>query len=152
MFIAELEHPEFKRFDLSSLRTGVMAGATCPEEVMRRVQNLMYMQEVLIGYGQTECSPLNHITEIDSPVEKRVLTVGRALPHTEVKIVDEFGEVLPINTPGEVCSRGYCIMQCYWNDPEKRRKPSTVKAGCILAILGKWMSKVMYKSLVVSKI
>ncbi|MCU8009986.1 AMP-binding protein [Shewanella sp. SM87] len=128
MFIAELEHPEFARFDLSSLRTGVMAGATCPEEVMRRVQNLMYMKEVLIGYGQTECSPLNHITEIDSPVEKRVLTVGRALPHTEVKIVDEFGEVLPINQPGEVlpinqpgevCSRGYCIMQCYWNDPEK---------------------------------
>ncbi|WP_172587239.1 AMP-binding protein [Shewanella xiamenensis] len=119
MFIAELEHPEFKRFDLSSLRTGVMAGATCPEEVMRRVQQLMYMQEVLIGYGQTECSPLNHITEIDSPVEKRVLTVGRALPHTEVKIVNEFGEVLPINQPGEVCSRGYCIMQCYWNDPEK---------------------------------
>lgn len=119
MFIAELEHPEFARFDLSSLRTGVMAGATCPEEVMRRVQNLMYMKEVLIGYGQTECSPLNHITEIDSPVDKRVLTVGRALPHTEVKIVDEFGEVLPINQPGEVCSRGYCIMQCYWNDPEK---------------------------------
>lgn len=119
MFIAELEHPEFARFDLRSLRTGVMAGATCPEEVMRRVQKLMYMQEVLIGYGQTECSPLNHITEIDSRVEKRVLTVGRALPHTEVKIVDEFGEVLPINQPGEVCSRGYCIMQCYWNDPDK---------------------------------
>lgn len=119
MFIAELEHPDFKNFDLSSLRTGVMAGATCPEEVMRRVQNLMYMKEVLIGYGQTECSPLNHLTEMDSPIEKRVSTVGRALPHTEVKIVNEFGEVLPINQPGEVCSRGYCIMQCYWNDPEK---------------------------------
>ncbi|QYJ77561.1 AMP-binding protein [Shewanella acanthi] len=119
MFIAELEHPQFSEFDLSSLRTGVMAGATCPEEVMRRVQNLMYMKEVLIGYGQTECSPLNHITEIDSPIEKRVSTVGRALPHTEVKIVDEFGDVVPINQPGEVCSRGYCIMQCYWNDPEK---------------------------------
>ncbi|MCH1930559.1 AMP-binding protein [Shewanella sp. A25] len=119
MFIAELEHPQFSEFDLSSLRTGVMAGATCPEEVMRRVQNLMYMKEVLIGYGQTECSPLNHITEIDSPIEKRVLTVGRALPHTEVKIVDEFGDVVPVNQPGEVCSRGYCIMQCYWNDPEK---------------------------------
>ncbi|MGI1943662.1 AMP-binding protein [Shewanella glacialipiscicola] len=119
MFIAELEHPDFAKFDLRSLRTGVMAGATCPEEVMRRVQNLMHMQQVLIGYGQTECSPLNHITEMDSPVEKRVLTVGRALPHTEVKIVDEFGEVLPIGQPGEVCSRGYCIMQCYWNDPVK---------------------------------
>ena len=119
MFIAELEHPDFAQFDLHSLRTGVMAGATCPEEVMRRVQNLMFMQQVLIGYGQTECSPLNHITEIDSSIEKRVLTVGRALPHTEVKIIDEFGDVLPIGQPGEVCSRGYCIMQCYWNDPVK---------------------------------
>ncbi|SIR06212.1 fatty-acyl-CoA synthase [Shewanella morhuae] len=119
MFIAELEHPDFAQFDLRSLRTGVMAGATCPEEVMRRVQNLMFMQQVLIGYGQTECSPLNHITEIDSSIEKRVLTVGRALPHTEVKIIDEFGDVLPIGQPGEVCSRGYCIMQCYWNDPVK---------------------------------
>ncbi|QDE30781.1 AMP-binding protein [Shewanella polaris] len=119
MFIAELEHPQFNRFDLSSLRTGIMAGATCPEEVMRRVQELMYMTEVLIGYGQTECSPLNHITEINSPIEKQVLTVGRALPHTEVKIINEFGDVVAIGQPGEVCSRGYCIMQGYWNDPVK---------------------------------
>jgi fatty-acyl-CoA synthase len=119
MFIAELEHPQFNQFDLSSLRTGIMAGATCPEEVMRRVQELMYMKEVLIGYGQTECSPLNHITEIDSPIEKQVLTVGRALPHTEVKIINEFGDVVAIGQPGEVCSRGYCIMQGYWNDPAK---------------------------------
>ena len=119
MFIAELEHPQFNQFDLSSLRTGIMAGATCPEEVMRRVQELMYMKEVLIGYGQTECSPLNHITEIDSPIEKQVLTVGRALPHTEVKIINEFGDVVAIGLPGEVCSRGYCIMQSYWNDAVK---------------------------------
>jgi fatty-acyl-CoA synthase len=119
MFIAELEHPQFNQFDLSSLRTGIMAGATCPEEVMRRVQELMYMKEVLIGYGQTECSPLNHITEIDSPIEKQVLTVGRALPHTEVKIINEFGDVVAIGQPGEVCSRGYCIMQGYWNDAVK---------------------------------
>ncbi|MGX9541450.1 AMP-binding protein [Shewanella sp. A22] len=119
MFIAELEHPQFNQFDLSSLRTGIMAGATCPEEVMRRVQDLMYMKEVLIGYGQTECSPLNHITEIDSPIDKQVLTVGRALPHTEVKIINEFGDVVAIGQPGEVCSRGYCIMQGYWNDPVK---------------------------------
>ncbi|WP_137221438.1 AMP-binding protein [Shewanella sp. MEBiC00475] len=119
MFIAELEHPQFNRFDLSSLRTGIMAGATCPEEVMRRVQELMYMTEVLIGYGQTECSPLNHITEINSSIEKQVLTVGRALPHTEVKIINEFGDVVAIGQPGEVCSRGYCIMQGYWNDPVK---------------------------------
>ncbi|WP_351018164.1 AMP-binding protein [Shewanella sp. AC91-MNA-CIBAN-0169] len=119
MFIAELEHPQFNQFDLSSLRTGIMAGATCPEEVMRRVQELMYMKGVLIGYGQTECSPLNHITEIDSPIEKQVLTVGRALPHTEVKIINEFGDVVAIGQPGEVCSRGYCIMQGYWNDAVK---------------------------------
>ncbi|WP_286999900.1 AMP-binding protein, partial [Shewanella sp. CG_4_9_14_0_8_um_filter_42_14] len=102
MFIAELEHPQFNEFDLSSLRTGVMAGATCPEEVMRRVQNVMYMKQVLIGYGQTECSPLNHITEIDSSIEKQVLTVGRALPHTEVKIINEFGDVVAVGQPGEV--------------------------------------------------
>jgi len=119
MFIAVLEHPQFAEFDLSSLRTGIMSGATCPEEVMRRVQDLMHMKEMLIGYGQTECSPLNHITEIDSPIEKQVLTVGRALPHTEVKIVDEFGDVVAIGQPGEVCSRGYCIMQGYWNDAAK---------------------------------
>ncbi|MCE9678183.1 AMP-binding protein [Shewanella sp. AS1] len=119
MFIAQLEHPQFSDFDLSSLRTGVMAGATCPEEVMRRVQNLMYMREVLIGYGQTECSPINNMTEIDSPLEKRVATVGRALAHTQVKIVDEFGETVPVNQPGEVCSRGYCIMQGYWQDVAK---------------------------------
>ncbi|MFV7783794.1 AMP-binding protein [Shewanella marisflavi] len=119
MFIAQLEHPEFKRFDLSTLRTGVMAGATCPEEVMRRVQDLMYMKQVLIGYGQTECSPINNMTEIGSSLEKRVTTVGRALAHTQVKIVDEFGEVLPVGQPGEVCSRGYCVMQYYWNDAEK---------------------------------
>lgn len=119
MFIAQLEHPEFNQFDVSSLRTGVMAGATCPEEVMRRVQSLMYMEQVLIGYGQTECSPINNMTEIDSSVEKRVTTVGRALAHTQVKIVDEFGELVPIGQPGEVCSRGYGVMQCYWNDAEK---------------------------------
>lgn len=119
MFIAQLEHAQFKEFDLSSLRTGVMAGATCPEEVMRRVQELMYMRDVLIGYGQTECSPLNHITEINSPLEKRVLTVGRALAQTGVKIINEFGECVPIGQPGEVCSRGYCVMQGYWNDAAK---------------------------------
>lgn len=119
MFIAQLEHPRFSEFDLSSLRTGVMAGATCPEEVMRRVQTLMYMKQVLIGYGQTECSPINNMTEIDSSVEKRVTTVGRALAHTQVKIVDEFGDILPVGQPGEVCSKGYCVMQCYWNDAEK---------------------------------
>ncbi|GGI76619.1 AMP-binding protein [Shewanella gelidii] len=121
MFIAELELENFEDYDLSSLRTGVMAGATCPEEVMKRVQGLMNMEEVLIGYGQTECSPINHMTEIHSPLVKRVTTVGRALAHTEVKIVDEFGELVPVGHPGEVCSRGYCIMQCYWNDEQKTK-------------------------------
>ncbi|MFQ6371785.1 AMP-binding protein [Shewanella sp. YIC-542] len=119
MFIAELELADFDQYDLSSLRTGVMAGATCPEEVMKRVHALMHMTEVVIAYGQTECSPINNITEIDSAFEKQVTTVGRALPHTEVKIVDEFGEILPVGQPGEVCSRGYCVMQGYWNDAAK---------------------------------
>ncbi|MBW8186331.1 AMP-binding protein [Shewanella nanhaiensis] len=119
MFISMLELEEFAQFNLTSLRTGIMAGATCPEEVMRRVQKLMYMKEVLIGYGQTECSPINHITEIDSPLDKRVTTVGRALAHTNVKVIDEFGDILPVGEAGEVCSQGYCVMQGYWNDIEK---------------------------------
>lgn len=121
MFIAELELANFNGYDLSSLRTGVMAGATCPEEVMKRVQSLMHMQEVVIGYGQTECSPINNLTEIDSSLELRVTTVGRALAHTEVKIVDVFGKTQPIGEPGDVCSRGYCVMLGYWNDEAKTR-------------------------------
>ncbi|NMM42194.1 AMP-binding protein [Pseudoalteromonas arctica] len=119
MFIAELELKEFDRFDLSSLRTGIMAGSTCPEQVMRKVQSLMHMNEVVIGYGQTECSPINNVTEIDSPLEKQVTTVGRALAHTEVKIIDEVGNIQKVGLPGEVCSRGAGIMRCYWNDAEK---------------------------------
>ena len=119
MFIAQLEHPEFNQFNLSSLRTGVMAGATCPEKLMRQVQTDMHMTNVLIGYGQTECSPINNITEIDSSIAKRTQTVGRAMPHTEVKIIDELGHIAPIGTPGEVCARGYCVMQGYWQDQEK---------------------------------
>lgn len=119
MFIAMLELGSFNQFDLSSLRTGIMAGATCPEEVMRRVQDLMYMKQVLIGYGQTETSPINHITEIDAPLIKRVTTVGRAMAHTQVKIIDESGNTVAINQAGEVCSKGYCVMQGYWNDAEK---------------------------------
>lgn len=119
MFIAELELKEFSNYDLSSLRTGVMAGSTCPEQVMRKVHSLMHMQEVVIGYGQTECSPINNVTETDSPLEKQVTTVGRALAHTEVKIINEVGDIQQIGVPGEVCSRGAGIMRCYWNDEEK---------------------------------
>ncbi|WP_348707772.1 AMP-binding protein [uncultured Pseudoalteromonas sp.] len=119
MFIAELELKEFANYDLTSLRTGVMAGSTCPEQVMRKVHTLMHMTEVVIGYGQTECSPINNVTETDSPLEKQVTTVGRALAHTEVKIIDELGDVQKVGIPGEVCSRGAGIMRCYWNDEEK---------------------------------
>jgi fatty-acyl-CoA synthase len=119
MFIAELEHPEFDRFDLSSLRTGIMAGAPCPVEVMKQVIERMHMSEVLICYGQTECSPVNHMTLADDPIEKRVETVGHAVPHIEVKLVDEVGEIVPIGQPGDICARGYAVMEGYWDDPEK---------------------------------
>jgi fatty-acyl-CoA synthase len=119
MFIAELEHPDFGQYDLSSLRTGIMAGAPCPVEVMKKVMSKMNMSEVLIAYGQTECSPVNHMTLADDPLEKRVNTVGRAGPHLEVKIVDEEGRTVPIGQPGDICARGYAVMQGYWEDPER---------------------------------
>ncbi|MBL0522475.1 AMP-binding protein [Aeromonas enteropelogenes] len=119
MFIAELELPQFASFDLSSLRTGIMAGAICPEPLMRKVQSLMHMTEVTIAYGQTECSPINHMTAIDAPLDKRVTTVGRALAHTEIKLVDASGETVPIGDKGEICCRGHGVMQGYWQDPAK---------------------------------
>jgi fatty-acyl-CoA synthase len=119
MFIAELEHPDFARYDLTSLRTGIMAGAPCPVEVMKKVMSRMHMSEVLIAYGQTECSPVNHMTLADDPLEKRVETVGRAGPHLEVKIVDEEGRTVPIGGTGDICTRGYAVMHGYWNDPER---------------------------------
>ncbi len=122
MFISELEHPQFSEFDLSSLRTGVMAGAPCPVEVMKRVIDEMHMKQILIGYGQTELSPLNHLTLPDDPIEKRVGTVGRAVPRVEVKLVDGAGQVVPIGEKGEICTRGYSVMLGYWNDEEKTRE------------------------------
>ncbi|MBL6937985.1 MAG: AMP-binding protein [Alphaproteobacteria bacterium] len=119
MFIAELEHPRFHEFDLASLRTGIMAGAPCPVEVMKRVQNDMHMKEVLIAYGQTETSPVNHQTTKDDPLDKQVETVGRPGPHLEIKLVDELGAVVPIGQPGEICCRGYSVMQGYWDEPGK---------------------------------
>jgi fatty-acyl-CoA synthase len=119
MFIAELEYPEFGRFDLSTLRTGIMAGAPCPVEVMKSVISRMNMSEILIAYGQTECSPVNHMTLADDPLEKRVETVGRAGPHLEVKIVDEVGAIVPIGEPGDICTRGYAVMKGYWDDPQR---------------------------------
>ncbi|TLX51647.1 AMP-binding protein [Pseudoalteromonas ruthenica] len=119
MFIAQLEHPDFQQYDLSTLRTGVMAGSTCPQELMRKVHSDFHMREVVIGYGQTECSPINHITQTDAPIDKQVQTVGRAMAHTEIKIIDERGQIAAIGSPGEICARGYCVMQGYWGDEAK---------------------------------
>jgi fatty-acyl-CoA synthase len=119
MFIAELAHPHFKQFDFSSLRTGLMAGSPCPIEVMKRVNTEMHMPEVEIAYGMTETSPVSTQTRIDSPLEKRVGTVGLIAPHLEIKIVDPAtGQVVPVGQPGELCTRGYSVMLGYWNNPE----------------------------------
>jgi fatty-acyl-CoA synthase len=119
MFIAELDHPEFALFDLRTLRTGIMAGAPCPIEVMKRVQRDMHMTEVTIAYGMTETSPVSFQSATDDPVDKRVSTVGRILPHLEVKIVDFDGQTVPVGETGELCTRGYSVMKGYWNDPER---------------------------------
>jgi fatty-acyl-CoA synthase len=119
MFIAQLEHPEFGTFDLSSLRTGIMAGAPCPIEVMRRCIREMHLSEITIAYGMTETSPVSTQTTTDDPVERRVATVGRVQPHIEVKIVDTEGRIVPRGVAGEFCTRGYCVMLGYWNDAER---------------------------------
>lgn len=119
MFITELDHPNFGHFDLSSLRTGIMAGAPCPVEVMKRVISEMHMQDILIAYGQTELSPINNMTLPDDSLERRTETVGRAMPWVEIKIIDEAGHVVPVGQKGEICTRGYSVMQGYWNDLEK---------------------------------
>jgi len=119
MFIAELGLPEMKRFDLSSLRTGIMAGSPCPIEVMRRCVSEMNMSEVTIAYGMTETSPVSTQTAFDDPLERRVSTVGRAHPHVEIKIVDTDGRIVPVGAPGELCTRGYSVMLGYWSDPER---------------------------------
>jgi fatty-acyl-CoA synthase len=119
MFIAELVHPEFERFDLTSLRTGVMAGAPCPIEVMRTVAERMHCREMTIAYGQTESSPVITMSRVDDAMELRVTTVGAALVNTEVKIVDlETGCPVPVGEQGELCTRGYLVMQGYDQDPE----------------------------------
>jgi fatty-acyl-CoA synthase len=119
MFIAQLDHPEFAKFDLKSLRTGIMAGSPCPIEVMKRVQSQMHMHEVTIAYGMTETSPVSTQCATDDPVERRVSTVGQVLPHIEIKIVDSEGKAVPRGETGEFCTRGYSVMKGYWNDEEK---------------------------------
>ncbi|MGC1549598.1 MAG: AMP-binding protein [Rhodanobacter sp.] len=128
MFIAELEHPQFHRFDLSSLRTGIMAGSPCPIEVMRRVVGEMHMAEVTIAYGMTETSPVSFQTVPDDPLERRVATVGRIHPHVEVKLVDEQGRTVPRGSTGELCTRGYSVMLGYWGD-EVRTREAIDEAG-----------------------
>ena len=122
MFIAMLDHPEFARHDLSTLRTGIMAGAPCPVETMRRVVERMHMREVTIGYGMTETSPISFQSSVDDPLDKRVSTVGRIQPHVQVKIVDATGRIVPVGAPGELCTRGYLVMRGYWEDPARTRE------------------------------
>lgn len=120
MFIAQLEHEKFAQFDLSSLRTGIMAGAPCPPQLMKRVISDMHCSEILIGYGETEASPLTHLTTRDDGFDRRINTVGHNLPHQEVKIVDTgTGATVPLGEVGEICFRGYHIMRGYYGEPEK---------------------------------
>ena len=116
MFIAEMEHPRFAEFDLTSLRTGIMAGSPCPIEVMRRAVDKMHLSEITIAYGMTETSPVSFQTTHNDPLERRVTTVGRIHPHLEVKIIDAEGRIVPRGTTGELCTRGYSVMLGYWDD------------------------------------
>ena len=120
MFIAELDHPRFKEFDFSTLRTGIMAGSPCPTEVTKRVVEQMSLREITIAYGMTETSPVSCQSSTDTPLEKRVSTVGLVQPHIDIKIIDpESGAVVPRGERGEFCTRGYSVMQGYWGDAEK---------------------------------
>jgi len=122
MFIAQMEHPEFHRFDLSSLRTGIMAGSPCPIEVMRRAVAEMHLSQITIAYGMTETSPVSFQTTTHDPLERRVATVGRIHPHVEVKIVDADGRIVPRGVAGELCTRGYLVMLGYWGDEDRTRE------------------------------
>jgi fatty-acyl-CoA synthase len=122
MFIAQLNHPEFSRFDLGSLRRGIMAGAPCPIEVMKEVAATMHMSEITIAYGMTETSPVSFQSSRDDSLELRVSTVGRIQPHLEVKIVDRNGRIVPRGEAGELCTRGYSVMLGYWNDEVRTRE------------------------------
>ncbi len=122
MFIAQLDHPEFGRFDLASLRTGIMAGSPCPIEVMKRAVEKMHLSEITIAYGMTETSPVSFQSSTEDPLERRVSTVGRIQPHLEVKIIDLNGRIVPPGTPGELLTRGYSVMLGYWGDEERTRE------------------------------
>jgi fatty-acyl-CoA synthase len=129
MFIAELDHPDFASFDLTRLRTGIMAGSPCPIETMKRVVSQMHMREVTIAYGMTETSPVSFQSSTSDDLARRVSTVGRIQPHLEAKVVDGTGEVVPVGEKGELWVRGYSVMQGYWGDEQKTR----------LAVTDGWM-------------
>ncbi|MDR5810335.1 AMP-binding protein [Caballeronia sp. LZ019] len=129
MFIAELDHPDFAKYDLSRLRTGIMAGSPCPIETMKRVVSTMHLARITIAYGMTETSPVSFQSSTTDPLDKRTTTVGRIQPHLEVKIVDPLGEIVPVGETGELCTRGYSVMKGYWGDDEKTRE----------AIIDGWM-------------
>ena len=126
MFVAETDLPNVAEYELSTLRTGVMAGAPCPLKLMHQVIDKLNMSEITIMYGQTETSPVNHMTDIDAPAEKRCGTVGRVGPYQEIKIIDESGRVVPLGDKGELCCRGYSVMQGYWDD--EARTDETIDA------------------------
>jgi fatty-acyl-CoA synthase len=129
MFIAELDHPRFHEMDLSSLRTGIMAGSPCPVEVMRKVISKMHMREVTICYGMTETSPVSTQSATDDPIERRVATVGRVHPHVEVKVINpDTGTIVPRGGRGELCTRGYSVMLGYYSD-EAATAASIDRAG-----------------------
>ena len=122
MFVAMLQEMANRRFDLSSLRTGIMAGAPCPIDVMEQVNSQMNMREVTICYGMTETSPVSFQSLVDDPIDKRCATVGRVHPHLEVKIVDDAGNIVPVGEQGELCTRGYSVMKGYWDDDQRTRE------------------------------
>ncbi|WJF90360.1 AMP-binding protein [Paraburkholderia bonniea] len=122
MFIAELDHPDFATYDLSRLRTGIMAGSPCPIETMKRVVSQMHLAEITIAYGMTETSPVSFQSSTTDPLDKRTTTVGRIQPHLEVKIVDELGRIVPVGVTGELCTKGYSVMLGYWGDAAKTRE------------------------------
>ncbi|MDO5651239.1 MAG: AMP-binding protein [Moraxella sp.] len=122
IFINMLEQENFDDFDLSSLRTGIMAGSPCPKEIMTRVMERMHMHEITICYGMTETAPVSVQSYVDDPIDKRVSTVGHIHPHVELKIVDEYGGIVPVGASGEICVRGYSVMAGYWDEPDKTRE------------------------------
>ena len=117
-----MDHPDFAQYDLSTLRTGIMAGSPCPAEVMSRVISKMHLGEITIAYGMTETSPVSFQSSVDDPVPLRVSTIGRVHPHLEVKIVDTDGKIVPRGVKGELLTRGYSVMLGYWGDDEKTRE------------------------------